>query len=175
VIKQRGSNGRAVRSAATAEQDKRAWELRTRSLTYSQIGGILGIAASTAYESATCGAALVPTEGMIELKRAELAKLDRIECHLRDAMTREHVRVDHGRVITYKRKPVIDDAPVIQAAVALLRVQERRAKLLRLDEPAKHRVDVITEEVVDAEIKRLEQELGLNDRSAERRSAPTGR
>jgi hypothetical protein len=36
--------------------------------------------------------------------------------------------------------------------------------LLGLDEPAKHRVDVITEEMVDAEIKRLEQELGLNDR-----------
>jgi hypothetical protein len=40
-------------------------------------------------------------------------------------MTREHMGVDHGRFITYKPKPVIDDGSVIQAATALLRVQER--------------------------------------------------
>jgi hypothetical protein len=40
--------------------------------------------------------------------------------------------------------------------LGLVRVQERRAKLLGLDEPAKHRIDVITEDVISAEIQRLE-------------------
>jgi hypothetical protein len=79
TIKQRGSNGRAVRSAITVEEDKRAWEPRTAALTYTQIGAELGIAESTACESAKRGAAMIPTEGMIELKKAELVKLDRIE------------------------------------------------------------------------------------------------
>ena len=38
IIRQRSSNGRAVRSAFTVEQDTRAWELRMASLTYAQIG-----------------------------------------------------------------------------------------------------------------------------------------
>ena len=100
---------------------------------------------------------MIPTEGMIELKKAELVKLDRIERHLLGAMTREHIRVDHGRVIMYDGKRVLADGPGIHAATALLRVQERRAKLLGLDAPAKHRVDVITEDVVDVEIKPLAQ------------------
>jgi DNA-binding CsgD family transcriptional regulator len=40
---QRGSNGRAVRSAETIERDARAWELRVEHLTYQQIGDQLGI------------------------------------------------------------------------------------------------------------------------------------
>jgi hypothetical protein len=54
-------------------------------------------------------------------------------------------------------KRVLDDGPGIHVATALLRVEERRAKLLGLDAPAKHRVDVITEDVVDVEIKPLAQ------------------
>ena len=73
-------------------------------------------------------------------------------------------RVPHVKVATsppvvrelYLR-PIGDDDPV----------QERRAKLIGLDEPAKHSIDVITEETVDAEIKRLEQKLGPYDRSVE--------
>jgi hypothetical protein len=105
------------------------------------------------------GAALIPTENMIELKKVELAKLDRIERHLLGVMTKEHVRVDHAHVVMDEGRPVFDDRPGIQAAFGLLRVQERRARLCELDEPAKFRVGVITEDMVEAEIRRLEQEL----------------
>ena len=49
-------------------------------------------------------------------------------------------------------EPLVDDTPVIQAGLALLRVMERRAKYLGLDAPTKSRVEVITEDVVDAEM-----------------------
>ncbi len=148
-----------MRSAFTVEQDKRAWELRIASLTYAQIGTELGIAESTAFESAMRGAALIPTEDMVELKKAELAKPDRIERHLLGVMTRDHVRVDHGHVVMDEGSPVNDDRPGIQAAFGLLRVQERRARLCGLDEPAKFRVGVITADMVDAEIRRLKEKL----------------
>jgi hypothetical protein len=39
---------------------------------------------------------------------------------------------------------------------------ERRAKYLGLDAPAQKRVEVITEDVIDREIARLQAELGIN-------------
>lgn len=167
TIKARDGHGRAIRTLGTIEQDQRAAEMRSVSMTYPQIANELGVSVTTAHESVMRGMAAVPTEGQIEAKRLELLKLDRIERHLFGVMGREHIRVNHGRVILDEGRRVLDDGPGIQAATALLRVQERRARLLGLDEPAKHRVDVITEDVVDAEIKRLTKELGLNDRLVE--------
>jgi hypothetical protein len=151
TIRQRSSNGRAVRSAVTAEQDKRAWELRTLSLTYAQIATELGIGESTACESATRGAALIPTEGMVEAKKCEVAKLDRRERNMLALMTREDLKPEQR----------------IAADLALDRIARRRAALCGLDEPAKYRVGVITEDVVDAEIRRLVAMLGEEDRLRE--------
>jgi len=41
---------------------------------------------------------------------------------------------------------------------------ERRAKYLGIDAPARTRVEVIGEDTVDSEIKRLESKLAANDR-----------
>jgi hypothetical protein len=71
-------------------------------------------------------------------------------------------RADYGRVVIYDGKPLLDDSLVITASNALDRVQKRRAALLGLDEPAKIRVETITEDAVDAEIRRLTEELALN-------------
>ena len=60
------------------------------------------------------------------------------------------------------QRPMLDDGPVVQAATALLRVQERRAKLLGLDEPSKIRVETIPLDVVEAEIARLEAKFALD-------------
>jgi hypothetical protein len=148
-----------VRSAFTVERDKRAWELRTASLTYAQIGAELGIAESAACESVMRGATLIPTEDIIELKKSELAKLDRIERYLLAVMILERLRVDHGHVVIDQGRPLLDDRPGVQAAFGRIRVQERRTRLCGLDAPTKFRVGVITEDMVEAEIRRLEQEL----------------
>ena len=58
------------------------------------------------------GAALIPTEDMVEAKKVELAKLDRIERHLLGVMTRDHVRVDHGHVVMDEGSPCQTTAPV---------------------------------------------------------------
>ena len=144
-------------------------------MTWEAIGTELGIAPTTAYRSAMRGMAAVPTEGQQEAKRAELRKLDRIERHLLSVMEREHITVNQGRVIRIGGEPiwengkiayweggtpVLDDGPGVQAAGKLLQVQERRARLLGLDAPTQARIEVVTEDVVDAEIRRLEEKLG---------------
>ena len=137
------------------------------SFTYAQIGEQLGVSTSTAYERVTRGMQAVPSEGVVEARRLELAKLDNIERRLLVVLGQQQPRVDHGRVIfdiddTGKRVRVLDYGPVVQAATALLRVQERRAKLLGLDSPTQIRVETITEDVVDAEIARLEAKFALD-------------
>jgi hypothetical protein len=114
------------------------------SLTFAQIAIELGIGESTACESATRGAALIPTERMVEAKKCEVAKLDRRERNMLALMTREDLKPEQR----------------IAADSALDRIARRRAALCGLDEPAKYRVGIITEDVLDAEIKRLTQELG---------------
>jgi hypothetical protein len=77
-IKQRASNGRAVRAADTVAQDWRAWELRRQHLTYREIGAELGIDPSTAYDAVQRAAQMIPTEGATEMKQAMLEDMDRM-------------------------------------------------------------------------------------------------
>ena len=167
TIKARSGNGRATRAAETVEQDARAWELHCARLTEREIAAQLGIDPATAHRSIVRGAAMIQTPEATEGKKAELAELASISRYLRGVMNREHIRVDHGRVILDEGRRVLDDGPGIRAALGLVRVQERRAKLLGLDEPAKSRIEVITADVIEAEIRRLEEKLGLEGRLTE--------
>jgi hypothetical protein len=77
------------------------------------------------------------------------------------------VTVSNGRVVTLDGQPLQDDGPILQAVDRLnhiedrkLRIQERRAKYLGLDAPKQV---VISDDVIDAEIRALAEEL---DRAA---------
>ena len=77
-------------------------------------------------------------------------------------MTKEHVAFGaSGKVVTLDGVPVEDDSPVMKAIDGLLKVADRRAKLLGLNAPTKH--EVITLDSVQAEIRRLEAQLGEID------------
>ncbi len=52
-----------------------------------------------------------------------------------------------------------------RAAEVIIKIMERRAKLLGLDAPVRSTVTVITEDLIDAEIARLEAELARLDKS----------
>lgn len=54
----------------------------------------------------------------------------------------------------------------IAATEAFIRIMERRARLLGLDAPVTTKVELITEDMVDAEIKRLEAALAATDADA---------
>src|SRR5665213_281713 len=142
---QRGSNGRAVRSAETIERDVRTWALRVEHLTYQQIGDELGITKKGARQAVERHAKSIPVEAVADVKQIVLEELDVMSRHLLEVIERDHFRITpSGRVVMHDGEPVLDDGPAIQAIAQLLRVQERKARLMGLDAPTQRAVDVIT-------------------------------
>jgi hypothetical protein len=84
-IKQRCSNGCAVRAADTVVQDWQAWELRCKHLTYREIGGELGIDPSTAYDVVQRAAQMVPDRGRLaedHARHRRPARSDRVDARM---------------------------------------------------------------------------------------------
>lgn len=152
----RAGNGRFERSIDTVQRDIRAAELRSESLTWMEIAEKLGYESpSGAYKAAQRGWQSIPTENLAEARALELAKLDRREQAMLRIMEAEHFAIDHGRVVLWKRKPQVNPMPNIAASNALGQIAKRRAALLGLDAPPRRYVEVITEEMMLEELKRL--------------------
>jgi hypothetical protein len=176
-VKNRDSRGRASRTPEQIAFDLRAAELRSKSMTYTQIAAALGLETATgAYHAVQRGIREIPTEGAEEAKRIELAKLDTVERAAWTVLESLHyVVIESGPnagTFVYSPAtpdmPLVDDSPVLAAIDRIVKVSESRRKMLGLDEPRKSIVNVITEDMVDAEIRRLTDELSRNDPS------PTG-
>lgn len=82
--------------------------------------------------------------GMLEdaYKQMELDKLDRDEARL--------AKIING----------VDDEKAMAAIRTRVRVAQRRAALIGVDAPTRQTLTVISEDVIDAELRRLEEELG---------------
>jgi hypothetical protein len=88
-----------------------------------------------------------------ELRQLELMQLDELARAARAVLERKHLMVSHGKIVRLgqpfvnddgnaevddgRGEPLKDDAPVLAAIDRLLKIQERRAKLLGLDIPVK--------------------------------------
>ena len=149
-----------MRSAETIERDARAWELRVEHLTSQQIGDELGITKEGARQAVERHAKSIPVEAVADVKQIVLEELDVMSRHLLEVIERDHFRITpSGRVVMHDGEPVIDDGPAIQAIGQLLRVQERKARLMGLDAPTQRAVDVITHDAFIQAIGRLEAEV----------------
>jgi len=159
-INQRGSNGRAVRSAETAMRDLRAWELRVEHRTYQEIGDQLGMTKEGARQAVERHAKTIPAEAVADVQQLVLDQLDFMARHLHEVIERDHFRITPGgRVVMHDGEPVRDYGPAIQAINANLRIIQERVKILGLYAPAKRRVDVITQDVLDDAIAQLERDI----------------
>jgi hypothetical protein len=167
----RGPNGQFIRTMEQAEVDAEACRLRSRRRSYQQIADELGLYdKAAAYRAVQRGLAAIPQEAAAEVLRLELEKLDQLEQAALEVLERQHVTVSHGQLVFHEGVPLVDDGPVLQAIAHILKIQERRAKLLGLDAPK--RIEVLTLDAVDAEIARLTAELGRADLAAP--GAPEG-
>ena len=110
---------------------------------------------------------MIQTPEATEGKKAELAELASISRYLprryepRAPPCRPRPRHPRRRPTSARRRARH------KSRIGPRPVQERRAKLLGLDEPAKSRIEVITADVIEAEIRRLEGKLGLEGRLTE--------
>lgn len=161
----RDRHGRYLRALEDVQRDADACRLRQRGHTYQQIADTLCYPDRTqARRGVERAMADVITEPAEEVRRFELDRLDHAYRAALAVLEREHLVVDHGKVVYHDDRPLRDDAPVLQAIDRILRIQERRAKLLGLDAPAK--VQVITDDDLDREYERLVAELADFDAPA---------
>jgi hypothetical protein len=93
-----------------------------------------------------------------EFRLIELYSLDELEAEVWRELKAHHILVSNGRIIRDEDgEPLTDDRFVLEATDRILRIKERRARMLGLDAPA--RAEIFTIDSVDAEIARLEDEV----------------
>lgn len=137
----RAGNGRYDRDPDTATRDAKACELRAQGLTYAAIGIKLNLSKGQAYESVQRALRDTLTEPADDVRQLELIRLDELSRKAREVMLAKHLVVDKGAVVLWEDEPLVDDAPVLQAIDRLVKIQERRAKLLGLDSPQRVSID----------------------------------
>jgi hypothetical protein len=144
-----------------AERDARAWGLRVEGLTYAAIGAQLGVSETTAFDAVRRHAAALPEESKYEANRLIHGLLVELQRILTGVLSRPHyLTTPGGRIVTGPDgEPLLDDGPAIAAVGASLRLVSERAKLLGLYPPRQEPVTVITEEIIEAEIARLQAEI----------------
>lgn len=150
--------------AAISQRDSDAARYRAEGWNYNRIALELGYAdpsgAYRAVQRALKNCVRDANETAIHL---ELNALDEMAREVWAVLQRNHVVVSQGRVVELDGVPIPDDAPVLAATDRLLKIQERRARLLGLDMPTLSKVEVITESTVDKAIADLEAQI--NERS----------
>lgn len=159
---------RVSRAERERDLDAQAARLRALRFTYDQIAEQLGYADhSGARKAAQRGRDRAVREPHEDMVLMDLAELDEMAREAWKVLRSTHYVVDRGAVVLLDDVPLLDDGPVLAAISKLLDIQTRRAKLVGLDAPTKSRVEVLTEDAIDSEIRRLEGELAGRSSSGE--------
>ena len=154
----RGDPKTSPRRIEIAERRKKATQMRQAGASYETIARTMGYkSASNAVQDVQRYLAETAQEATAEVRAMELARLDMLWQKAMAVLVRNHITVSNGKVISVDGKNLVDDGPTLAAIDRLLKIQERRAKLLGLDAPAKH--EVVTIDAVEAEIAKLTAEL----------------
>lgn len=151
------------RTAEQIETDARAYDLFRRGLSYRQVAREMGWKTPSAAFDAVRRAARENAVDPLEAESARQVFLDRLQDYRRSAqrvLAARHWTVSQaGKVaVGPDGEPLADDGPVLAALDRLLKVDDMECRLRDLYPAVKSRVQVITEDAVDAEIARLAAE-----------------
>jgi hypothetical protein len=148
-----------------AERDAAALELRAVGLSFREVGRQLGCSSTTAHRRVVRGLDRTLREPADRVRALELHRLDQLQAAATATLRTRHVLVQGGRVVLdpASGNPYVDHGPTLAAIAALLRIAERRAKLLGLDAPARVdaqvRGEIYSLSAIDTELARLHAEL----------------
>jgi hypothetical protein len=135
-------------SMAAAEKRRAALLARQKGYSWDEVARVVGYAGrGAAHQAAMQALKDIPKEAAEEVLRLELERLDELQLALRLKL---------------------DEKPSTFLVDSILRVMERRSKLLGLDAPIAIRTEVVTVDAVDAEIQRLEAEVADRAERAKR-------
>jgi hypothetical protein len=164
----RDNNGRFMRTLDGAERDAKACEMKSRGATYQQISDTLGYGSrSNAHRAVKAALAAIPIESAEELRRLQLGTLEYLAGHAARVLERQHLTITQsGRIVVDDNgEQVLDDGPILAAIDRILRIQDRKAKLMGLDAPVK--TEVITLDYLNARLEELTAELAAEDSAAD--------
>lgn len=136
-----------------AEEQRICYELRLRGLSIRAIAEETGLSVGTVFNRIDCEITETLDPLRAKLRELEVERLDRMQLTVLNILDRDHYVVSDGRVVTRvdaetdEKVPVADPGPVFQAIDRLLKIQERRAKLLGLDAPTKVEANVTPAQV----------------------------
>jgi len=187
----RNGKGRFIRAADSRKRDHRAAELRTQGWSLQRIADELGFASRGHAHNAVMRAyADIPSEASEHAKQLDLERIDRLIEKAWEIMLRDHLTVSQGRVVGKQTgwqrdddgailrdgegnpvpqyEDVLDDGPALAAIREIRSLLDRRAKIMGYDAPARSRIEVITEDVLDAALADLEAQVAANDAAAQR-------
>lgn len=131
----RGPDGRYIRTGEAADQDAEMLKLRTSGWSYRRIAEHFDLSTSGVHEAIQKVLHATVEEPAADVRKLELERLDVAYAAVVKVLEAKHVTVSHGKVIYQGEEPLLDDGPVLAAVDRLLKIQERRARLLGLDAP----------------------------------------
>jgi hypothetical protein len=126
----------------TQERRAEAVRLRRRGVSFEDIGDALGVTKQRAHQIYRAALAEIPAQEVAEYRAEQAERLDEMLRKAYEVLERKHITVNNGKVIYLDDEPMEDDAPTLMAIKTILQIEERRAKLLGLDAPARQQVEV---------------------------------
>jgi hypothetical protein len=154
-----GQQTRFERTAEVAARD--AEILRARSelhLSYRQLAERFQMSKSGVEAAIQRGLRAIVAEPAADVRAMELERLDQLARAALGVLGTNHPTVSQGRLVRGEDgRPIADPMPRLHAIDRLLRISDRRAKLLGLDAPVK--ADLRVTDGVDAQLEQLAAEL----------------
>lgn len=162
----------SARRAAVALRRGKAVKMRAAGATYDEIFAAMPHDPTDPHAGYRSRSALIQdiqralmltvAEPAADLRALEAERLDMLWRRLMQVLSRTHIAVSHGKIVYTTgpdgfESPLTDDGPVVAAARELRQLSESRRKLFGLDAPAQ--VQVVSDDAIDEEIKRLTAEL----------------
>jgi len=142
-----------------AARRARVLAMRIEQRPYTEIAAELGVTTDVAekdYQRALEQLKREQDAQAATARNLELAKLDLMEAAAWQVLRKQHITVQHGKIVAFEDgTPVLDDAPVLNAIDRLVRIAARRATLTGMDAPTRIEVD----DARRAEIERLAADL----------------
>lgn len=162
----------------TAERDIKIWQARIRGRTIQQIAQDLGCTTKVVRDSIARTAQNIRMENAPELVKAEVDRIDILLQNAIEVLEKTHYATSHGKVLLDPTKdeptPLEDSAPVLKAIDTIIKLMERRSKLLGLDAPNRTEAAVTLTQTTQEDLAlmdlinqtRAQMALGLNKLTA---------
>ncbi len=123
-----------------AERDALIMELRRNGKTLQTIAAQVGITHQRVHQIIKERLAEIPVESVQHYRAAAVEILDNLLAKTHAVLEAQHLKFHEGVALTHNGEIVTDNGPVLAAVAMILRIEERRAKLLGTDSPARTEV-----------------------------------